>query len=162
LLWELDRAAAAPASELRATCDEIATSIGLRKSPGVRRAPKVKSEPLEFSLAGGATAHVGKSPKDNERVTFVVGGPGDLWFHARGVPGAHVILKLADPRAVPSHEQILAAASLAAGRSRSADAAKVEVDYTQRKHVRKQGRGRVGLVWYTDFKTVLTAPRKDV
>ncbi|MFI5389192.1 MAG: NFACT RNA binding domain-containing protein, partial [Candidatus Eremiobacterales bacterium] len=103
---------------------------------------------------------VGRSPKDNERVTFTVGAPNDLWFHARGVPGAHVILKLPDPRDRPTDEQIVAAAALAAGQSRAAAASKVEVDYTQRKHVRKQGGGRPGLVWYTDFRTVLVEPVK--
>ena len=93
-------------------------------------------------------------------MTFSAGKPDDLWFHARGIPGAHVILKLSNAREQPSAEQVMAAAALAAGQSRAADAAKVEVDYTRRKHVRKQGGGRTGLVWYTDFKTVIVAPRK--
>lgn len=159
LLWELDRAAAESPAALAAVCEEIADAIGRKRVPSRRGAPK-RTASRVVEIADGATAHVGRSPKDNERVTFTVGAPNDLWFHARGVPGAHVILKLRDPRHQATEEQIVAAAALAAGQSRAANAAKVEVDYTQRKHVRKQGGGRPGLVWYTDFRTVLVEPAK--
>jgi predicted ribosome quality control (RQC) complex YloA/Tae2 family protein len=112
-----------------------------------------------LELPGGAIAHVGRSPKDNERVTFNAARPDDYWFHARGIPGAHVVLKLAHAGEAPTDEQIEMAAALAAGASRASNAAKVEVDYTQRKHVRRQGKGATGLVWYTDFKTVLVTPK---
>lgn len=159
LLWELDRAAAESPPALVAVCEEIEDAIGRKRVPSRRGAPKRAASRI-VEIAGGAVAHVGRSPKDNERVTFTVGGPNDLWFHARGVPGAHVILKLRDPRDRATDEQIVAAAALAAGQSRAANAAKVEVDYTQRKHVRKQGGGRPGLVWYTDFRTVFVEPAK--
>jgi predicted ribosome quality control (RQC) complex YloA/Tae2 family protein len=110
-------------------------------------------------LPDGALAYVGRSPKDNERVTFTVARPDDYWFHARGIPGAHVVLKLALAGEAPTDEQIEMAAALAAGASRASGAAKVEVDYTQRKHVRRQGKGATGLVWYTDFRTVLVIPK---
>lgn len=158
LLWELERAAADGPAALAAVTDEAAEAIGRRHGPPKRAKPRpAMSRTIE--LPGGAIAHVGRSPKDNERVTFSVGAPTDLWFHARGIPGAHVILKTRDPRDIPTEEQIIAAAALAAGRSRASGAAKVDVDYTQRKHVRRQGGGRPGLVWYTDFKTVLVEPK---
>ncbi|HEY7993251.1 MAG TPA: NFACT family protein [Candidatus Eremiobacteraceae bacterium] len=159
LLWELDRAASDGPSALAAMCEEISDAIGRKRAPAKRSASK-RAASRVVDVPGGAVAHVGRSPKDNERVTFTVGAPNDLWFHARGVPGAHVILKLRDPRDRPTDEQIVAAASLAAGQSRAAAASKVEVDFTQRKHVRKQGGGRPGLVWYTDFRTVLVEPLK--
>lgn len=166
LLWELDRAESASAEsassdELGAVCDEIAEAIGVRKTKAARPKGKAARRPgLTVALPGGAVAYVGKSPKDNEHVTFAVAGPHDLWFHARGVPGAHVVLKRDAAGKEWSREQIVAAASLAAGRSAAAAAAKVEVDYTERRHVRRQGKGKTGLVWYTDFNTVLVAPRK--
>ena len=159
LAWELERAAGDEAATLGAVADEIAESIG-KGRPAPRRATRRALATRTVELPDGATAHVGRSPKDNERVTFTVGAPNDLWFHARGIPGAHVILKLRDGRARASDAQIAAAAALAAGQSRAAEAGKVEVDYTERKHVRRQGGGRPGLVWYTDFKTVLVEPRK--
>jgi predicted ribosome quality control (RQC) complex YloA/Tae2 family protein len=76
------------------------------------------------------------------------------------VPGAHVILKLAHADDAPTQQQLSAAAALAAGASRASGAVKVEVDYTQRKHVRRQGKGATGLVWYTDVKTILVTPKE--
>jgi predicted ribosome quality control (RQC) complex YloA/Tae2 family protein len=163
LLWELDRADAQPA--LRAAIHaDVASAITRPKgsavpaSRGRARAQEPRTTSIE--LPNGAIAYVGRSPKDNERLTFAVARPNDYWFHARGIPGAHVILKMAHANEAPTAGHIEAAAALAAGASRAADAAKVEVDYTQRKHVRRQGKGRVGLVWYTDFKTVLATPQR--
>jgi predicted ribosome quality control (RQC) complex YloA/Tae2 family protein len=157
MLWEVERA---EESGDDSVFEEVAEAIDLRRS---RHAPaqrvRARTERTVL-LPSGATAHVGRSPKDNERVTFTIAGPDDLWFHARGIPGAHVVIRTADGHAAPTDEDILAAAALAAGQSRAAAAGKVEVDYTRRKYVRKQGKGRPGLVWYTDFKTVLVTPRK--
>jgi predicted ribosome quality control (RQC) complex YloA/Tae2 family protein len=157
MLWEVERA---EESGDAGVFEEVAEAIDLRRSrhAAVQRVPVRKERTV--ALPSGAVAHVGRSPKDNERVTFTVAGPNDLWFHARGIPGAHVVIRTADGHASPSDDDILAAAALAAGQSRAAAAGKVEVDYTRRKFVRKQGKGRPGLVWYTDFKTVLVTPRK--
>ena len=165
LLWELDRADADPS--LRATTyDEVAAAIPPRvaarsaSARGKQKGALRERATTYVELGDGAVAFVGRSPRDNERLTFSVARPEDLWFHARGIPGAHVILKLAHAGETPTDEQIARAAALAAGASRAADAAKVDVDYTQRKHVRRQGKGATGLVWYTDFKTILVTPER--
>ncbi len=173
LLWELDRADAQPALRTAIHAD-VTAAISKRKAPGAadfsrpgkakrKSSGRMDSTAPKFGegvlLSGGATAFVGRSPKDNERLTFVVARPNDYWFHARGIPGAHVILKLAHAGETPTQEQLEAAAALAAGASRASDAGKVEVDYTQRKHVRRQGKGATGLVWYTDVKTILVTPK---
>jgi predicted ribosome quality control (RQC) complex YloA/Tae2 family protein len=157
MLWEVERAEATGDSSV---FDEVADAIDLRRAQraAARHKPPVRRERTAV-LPSGLVAYVGRSPKDNERVTFSVAGPNDLWFHARGIPGAHVVIRAPDGRTPPTDEDILAAAALAAGQSRAAAAGKVEVDYTRRKYVRKQGKGRPGLVWYTDFQTVLVEPR---
>lgn len=158
MLWEVERA---EETGDVGVFEEVADAIDLRRT---RRSTPVTNVPARrdrtVALPSGALAHIGRSPKDNERVTFSVAGPNDLWFHARGIPGAHVVIRSPDGRATPTDDDIIAAAALAAGQSRASAAGKVEVDYTRRKHVRKQGKGRPGLVWYTDFKTVLVTPRK--
>jgi predicted ribosome quality control (RQC) complex YloA/Tae2 family protein len=63
-----------------------------------------------------------------------------------------------DDRAEPPEADIQTAASLAALYSKAKGSAKVAVDYTLRKHVRKQQNAPPGLVWYTHPKTVLVAP----
>ena len=158
LSWEVSRAAASGSPDLLAL-HEIAESLSPQRRARNENAVRVRRD-RTVDLGEGAVAHVGRSPQDNERVTFSVAGKDDFWFHARGIPGAHVVLKLGGGRTQPTDAEILAAAGLAAGNSSAADAAKVEVDYTRRKHVRKQGKGRTGMVWYTDFQTVLVAPTR--
>ncbi|HLW37522.1 MAG TPA: NFACT RNA binding domain-containing protein [Candidatus Eremiobacteraceae bacterium] len=155
LLWELDRAELFAPEQRRATISELKAAAGIkdRKPAAVSKAKRAEHK---VELAGGATAYVGRSPKDNERLTFSVAGPNDWWFHARAIPGAHVIVKT---NGSISEQQIAAAAALAAGHSRGASSAAVDVDYTQRKHVRRQAAGKPGLVWYDNFKTVRVAPR---
>ncbi|MGA8535506.1 MAG: NFACT RNA binding domain-containing protein, partial [Candidatus Tumulicola sp.] len=124
-------------------------------------ASKRKRAFLEFRTRAGSRIVVGRSPSENAEVTFKVARPNDLWFHARGIPGAHVILAR-DDRAEPPLQDIEAAASLAAHYSKAKASAKVPVDYTLRKHVRKQRDGAPGLVWYTNAKSITTAPRDGV
>jgi predicted ribosome quality control (RQC) complex YloA/Tae2 family protein len=155
LAWELDRAHALDAPTRSSLVAEVAAAVGIKTLPPKQRRAKVDDHAVR--LPDGALALVGRSPKDNERLTFSVAGPDDYWFHARGVPGAHVILKT-QGRA-PTPEQIEGAAALAAAHSRAAAATRVEVDYTRRKHVRRQAAGRPGLVFYTDFDTVRVRPQ---
>jgi predicted ribosome quality control (RQC) complex YloA/Tae2 family protein len=163
LLWELGRPARSREQRdgLRA---QIAGVIGLkrRRDASVKRLGGVKGVDGVASgidLGGGAVALVGRSPKDNERVTFALARPNDFWFHARGVPGAHVIVKSGGGEL--GETQIRKAAALAALHSRAAGATSVDVDYTRRKNVRRQGGGRTGLVWYDNFRTVRVKPERE-
>jgi predicted ribosome quality control (RQC) complex YloA/Tae2 family protein len=155
MLWEVERAEESGDAGVFA---EVADAIDLKRSRHAAAQTVPARKERTVALPSGAVAHVGRSPKDNERVTFTVAGPNDLWFHARGIPGAHVVIRTSNGNTAPTDDDILAAAALAAGQSRASAAGKVEVDYTRRKYVRKQGKGRPGLVWYTDFKTVLVTP----
>ncbi len=108
-----------------------------------------------FRSSRGNTILVGRHPRGNEEVTFRRSDRRDLWFHVRGYPGAHVILK--NPQ--PSNEEIQEAATLAAYFSKARQAPAVEVDYTQRRHVRKIPKAAPGLVTYTDFSTIRVKPQ---
>ncbi|MBC5823970.1 MAG: DUF814 domain-containing protein [Candidatus Eremiobacteraeota bacterium] len=163
LAWEVQRAVDLPSQERAAVLAEVDAATGAQAKTEAPRTPHAQTQGSSrhaFTIEG-AVVHVGRSPQDNDRLTFRVAGPEDYWFHARGIPGAHVILKLSERHRRPSESQILVAAELAAGHSRAANAAKVEVDYTQRKHVRRRGMGKPGLVWYGHFATVAVAPRKE-
>ena len=155
LHWELERSHTLAPAERAMVLAEVAEATGARRAPGRTKAARPSPE-RRVELSGGATATIGRSPKDNERLTFTVAGPNDYWFHVRGVPGAHVIVKSGGQPL--SQAQIEEAAALAAAHSKASGSVGVEVDYTQRKHVRRQVGGRPGLVWYTDFKTVRVKP----
>lgn len=107
-------------------------------------------------LLGDWVALVGRNAKQNDEVTFNYGASDDLWFHARGVPGAHVILKTAG-RNVPE-ETIQRAASLAAYYSQARGNNHVTVSVTQRKHVRRVSGARPGLVTCRNEETLYVKP----
>jgi predicted ribosome quality control (RQC) complex YloA/Tae2 family protein len=116
-----------------------------------------KRAPLELRTNGGSRIFVGRSPSENADVTFRIARPNDLWFHARGTPGAHVVLTR-DDRAQPPIEDLEAAAALAAFHSKARASTSVPVDYTQRKYVRKRPDAPPGLVWYTRSQTIVAQP----
>jgi len=109
-------------------------------------------KPLRIERPSGARIFVGRSPRENVEVTFRIARPDDLWFHARGIPGSHVVLQ-APPGAAPDDADLTAAADLAARHSRAAQAPRVEIDFTERKYVRKQRDAAPGLVWYTNARS---------
>jgi predicted ribosome quality control (RQC) complex YloA/Tae2 family protein len=161
LRWEAERVASEDLDDLEAA---LGILDGRSRRAKVLRGTlprKRKRSLLEFQTASGSRIVVGRSPGENAEVTFKIARPDDLWFHAQGVPGAHVILSRNDRRR-PSPEDIETAASLAAHYSKAKTSLKVAVDYTQRKYVRKQRDAPPGLVWYTNPRTVVTAPRDSV
>ena len=79
--------------------------------------------------------YVGKNNIQNEELTFQIAEGGDWWFHAKGMPGSHVIVKCKG-KELPD-ETFEQAARLAAHYSRGGRQDKVEVDYIQKKHVKK-------------------------
>lgn len=131
--------------------DRSAPSIGNRRAP-VSRAPR------RLRTVAGDRLLVGRNGRQNDQVTFDLAGPDDLWLHARGLPGAHVILQLRPGLGEPPQRLIEAAAQLAAYYSPARDAAGVEVDVTPRRWVRKVKGGPPGLVTYRNEYTVRVAP----
>jgi predicted ribosome quality control (RQC) complex YloA/Tae2 family protein len=131
-------------------------AAGLRRAGRERLKPRLVAEGRIFKLPGGFEARAGRSARENERLTFEVAGPDDLWLHARGMPGAHVIIT--GGRGEPAETTALAAASIAAHYSSGRRAAKVPVDITKRKHVRRIRGGRPGEVSYTNERTVTVTP----
>jgi predicted ribosome quality control (RQC) complex YloA/Tae2 family protein len=128
---------------------------GYLREPMRRSAPV--SRPRTYTLESGAQILAGRSNQDNDRMTFKAAGPEDLWFHARGLPGAHVILRTGGR--APGETEIAAAASVAAYFSAGRGAQFVAVDYTERKYVRKPRGARPGMVTYERERTTRVSPR---
>ena len=107
-----------------------------RRAPGRqdRSPPAAGTGPRRFHTADGATILAGRSARENDRITFRDAGPDDLWFHARGMAGAHVILKAGG---APTEASMTAAAQVAAHYSEGRHSPQVAVDWVARKHVRK-------------------------
>jgi predicted ribosome quality control (RQC) complex YloA/Tae2 family protein len=104
-------------------------------------------------LSGGWRCFVGRNARQNEEVTFGMGRRGDIWFHARGIPGAHVILKM-DGRAGNPPAGIMMEAALLAARGSGVSSGVVPVDYTGVQYVNRMKKGKPGQVNYTREKTI--------
>jgi len=155
LRWESERAAD---EDLEAVETALGVLTPAPRAPSTSQPRRRKRPPLELRTAGGSRIVVGRSPVENAELTFRTARPDDLWFHAQRIPGAHVILTRED-RAEAPPEDLELAASLAAFYSRAQAAASVPVDYTLRKHVRKQRAAPPGLVWYTHARTIAAQPK---
>jgi predicted ribosome quality control (RQC) complex YloA/Tae2 family protein len=135
---------------------ELAEEGYLRRTTRRPTRQPAKSRPRRFAVEGGRLVLVGRTNRQNDALTFKTAAPEDLWLHARGVPGAHVILKT-DGKA-PPEGAIRQAASLAAFFSQAREEASVPVDYTPRKYVRKLQGAKPGSVTYSHEQTLRVSP----
>lgn len=133
---------------------------GSRKGPS--RIPEAK--PLHFRSSDGYDIYVGKNNLQNEELTFHVAKPTDIWFHANDIAGSHVILKTeGTPFEQVPDRAFEEAASLAAYYSKGREAGRVEVDYLERKNVRKPSGARPGFVIYhTNYSILANADKKGL
>jgi hypothetical protein len=111
-----------------------------------------------YVVSGGWEVLVGKSSRDNDTLTHKMARPNDLWFHARQVPGSHVILRRSGSKAEPDRQAILEAAAIAAYHSKAGKSSKVSVCYTERRHVRKARGGQPGEAVVSREKVVMVRP----
>jgi predicted ribosome quality control (RQC) complex YloA/Tae2 family protein len=110
-----------------------------------------------YRTSGGLEVRVGRSSKDNDRLTFRHAAHGDVWLHARSVPGSHVVLRWAEEGAPPARD-LEEAAVLAAFYSKARTSGTVAVDWTRRKYVRKPRNAPPGRVSLIQARTVFVAP----
>ena len=114
-------------------------------SPKGNRA-KIKSKPFHYVSSDGYDIYVGKNNLQNEELTFKIASGNDWWFHAKDMPGSHVIVKSGNDE-LPDRT-FEEAAALAAYYSKGREYDKVEVDYIMRKHLKKVNGGAPGFVIY--------------
>jgi predicted ribosome quality control (RQC) complex YloA/Tae2 family protein len=152
--------AMAEASDAQSTHRQISRELdtfhGAAQEPPKKRRVSQEPQPRRYQTPDGFTILVGTNGTMNERVTFKVAGPDDIWFHARGEPGAHVILR--GGTHTPSAAAIKMAADLAAKYSRGRAAGAVPVDHTPVRNVRKIRGAPPGLVRYVNEQTVIGHP----
>ena len=91
---------------------------------------------IEYTLPGDWTVLVGRNDADNDYLSLTVAQPDDWWFHIRGVPGGHVILK-GPPGEDPDRETLKRAAAIAAYHSKAKKAGLVSVSCTRARYVTK-------------------------
>ena len=127
-----------------------------KKQPGFQRA----SKPREFRSSAGLRILVGRNNRQNDRLTTKDADKRDIWLHTQKIHGSHVILCTGG--AEPDEQSLMEAASLAAYFSQAQGSAKVPVDYTPVKFVKKPAGARPGMVVYTTYQTLLADPDESL
>lgn len=121
---------------------------------------KITSKPFHYLSSDGFHIYVGKNNYQNEELTFKVANGNDWWFHAKGIPGSHVIVK-AEGKELPDRV-FEEAGALAAYYSKGRDAEKVEIDYIERKNVKKVTGAAPGFVIYHTNYSLVAVPRIEL
>ena len=126
LLFSIDRGDAASLAETRR---ELVDSGLLRPDKKTGRHKEPQPEPLKFQASSGRVILVGTNNRQNDFITFKLASRRDCWFHAKNLPGSHVVIKEAPYP--PPEEDLIEAALLAAYFSRGKDSSATAVDYTR-------------------------------
>ncbi len=122
---------------------------------------KLTSRPMHYISSDGYHMYVGKNNLQNDELTFSFASGNDWWFHAKGAPGSHVIVKSRGDE-LPDHT-FEEAGRLAAYYSRNRGSDKVEIDYVEKKHVKKPNGAKPGfVVYYTNYSLVIDSDISDI
>lgn len=140
--------------------EELINSGYMKRKGGVSKI-KITSKPLHYVSDDGFDIMVGKNNYQNDNLTFKYAAPDDWWFHAKGIPGSHVIVRTNGKEISDlTFEQ---AARLAAFYSKAKDNEKVEIDYTRKKNVKKPNGSNPGFViYYTNYSMVIDSDISNV
>ncbi|MCM1186464.1 MAG: NFACT family protein [Lachnoclostridium sp.] len=134
--------------------EELTESGYIRKKGGGKKA-KVTSRPFHYISSDGFHMYVGKNNYQNDELTFQFASGNDWWFHAKKLPGSHVIVKMNGAQELPD-STFEEAGRLAAYYSKGRNQEKVEIDYVQKKQVKKPNGAKPGfVVYYTNFSMVI-------
>ena len=129
------------------------TQFGYIKKKHNGKKVKIKSKPFHYLSSDGFHIYIGKNNFQNDELTFKFANGNDWWFHAKGMPGSHVIVKT-NGEELPDRA-FEEAGCLAAYYSKGRDNEKVEIDYLQKKNVKKPNGSKPGfVVYYTNYSLV--------
>ena len=131
-----------------------------RHFSGGKRQKKAVSRPFHYLSSDGFHIYVGKNNYQNEELTFKLASGNDWWFHAKGIPGSHVIVKT-EGKELPDRV-FEEAGALAAYYSRGRGQDKVEIDYIQKKNLKKVPGAAPGFVVYHTNYSLVAAPEIPV
>jgi predicted ribosome quality control (RQC) complex YloA/Tae2 family protein len=132
---------------------------GYLKSRGREKVPVLPATPYRTVLFRDWEILVGKGAKGNDHITTKLARPDDLWLHAEGMPGSHVLIKNPEKREIPT-EVLVKAAALAAFYSKGKASGKVSVTYTRAGLVKKPKGAKPGLVTLSERKSIVVRPEE--
>jgi predicted ribosome quality control (RQC) complex YloA/Tae2 family protein len=148
------------ADELSETEFELSRAGVISVKTAAVKATEKPSEPHKFISSDGYTFFAGKNNRQNDTLTMKTASPDDIWLHTKDIPGSHVVI-IRPGESVPDNT-LFEAATVAATLSKAKGTAKIAVDYTRVKNVRKPGGAKPGMVVYDKYNTVLVSPDKTL
>ncbi len=143
-------------AELSAIRAELGESGYIKAVAGGKKKQEQRLPPLQYRSSDGFLIFSGRNNLQNERLTLKDSHKTDIWFHAQKTAGSHTVL-MTEGREVPNRT-LTEAAVIAAVNSKARNSAKVPVDYTPVKNVKKQPGGKPGMVIYENFSTAIVDP----
>jgi len=155
----------AGAADLEAEMRAAGLPVGLvGPTRGARAAARIAEPRLDgvrmITSSEGWVILVGRTARDNDRLTFKIAAPDDIWLHAAGAPGAHVVIRNPDRRASAPAGTLAEAARLALWFSEARSEAAGDVQWTRRKNVRRARGGTSGMVLLKRFETIRVRARR--
>ncbi|MCP3979551.1 MAG: DUF814 domain-containing protein [bacterium] len=145
---------------------ELDMPVGLEVTRAARSASRLVKPRLEgvrmLTSSDGMSILAGRSGRENQRLTFRLAAPEDFWFHALGVPGAHVVVRNDQRRRKPPEATLREAAQVAAWYSEAKEQRWVDVQWTRRRYVRKARGASPGTVILKRYETIRVEPRLPV
>lgn len=133
--------------------EELIENGYIRRKGGGKKV-KFTSKPFHYVNKDGFHIYVGKNNYQNDELTFKYATGGDWWFHTKGIPGSHVVVKSEGTQLPDSVFED--AARLAAYYSKARGQDKVEIDYTEKKNVKKPNGSKPGfVVYYTNYSMMI-------
>jgi predicted ribosome quality control (RQC) complex YloA/Tae2 family protein len=129
-------------------------------SDAERRGPQPPAGILEYALPEGWQVFAGKTDAANDYVSLKLARPRDRWFHVRGMPGGHVVLRVPDDRE-PDRATLERAAALAAYHSKARTGGVVPVSTTEGRHVSKPRGAKPGTVEIRKESVLKVRPATD-
>ena len=133
---------------------EELTNSGYIRRRYTKKKVKIKNKPLHYISSDGFHIYVGKNNLQNDQLTFHFAVGNDWWFHAKQAPGSHVIVRTNGVELPDTTFE--EAARLAAYYSSMRGSEKAEIDYVEKKQVKKPGGGKPGfVVYYTNYSMVI-------
>ena len=134
---------------------EELTEYGYIKRRRSDKKARIKSKPFHYISSDGYHMYVGKNNYQNDELTFKFATGNDWWFHAKGMPGSHVIVKTNNEEDLPDR-LFEEAGQLAGYYSKGRGGEKIEIDYLQRKNVKKPNGSAPGfVVYYTNYSLTI-------
>ena len=139
-------------SDTSAIEQELEALGGGKKKSSKNKVRKEKSEPPYVYFVDGFYIYRGKNNIQNDELTFKIASSNDIWLHLKNEHGSHTII-VTEGRQVPDNVLKIAGEITA-----STKQASCEVDYTERRNVKRKPDGHPGQVIYVNYKTMLSEP----